>query len=115
MKQSSKELSNLGIKVESGVTEISLANARLLIKAWGKPALIVLSRKKKARSNAIDNHTTIYWGLAQKKFICNGFGWGYGGEGPNGLVKLLRELGLKKDVTDIARIKESQLPFVFEI
>lgn len=109
------EFSTLGVEVESGVTEISLANARRLIKAWGKPSLIILSLKKKTQSNMINNHTTIYWGLAKKKFICNGFGWGYGGEGPNGLVKLLRELGLKKDITDIARIKESQLPVVFEI
>lgn len=98
-----------GLKMEAGVTDISLSNARILTKEWGKPSLIVLTK------NGMEWVVTSYWGTKKFKFEFNGFAWGYGGEGPNGLATYLNELGLKADITEIAKIQEKDLPKVFEI
>jgi hypothetical protein len=102
-----------GLKLECGTTQISLSNSRILTKEMGKPALVVLTK------DGYEWNTTAYWGDSCKvprfSFRFNGFSWGYGGEGPNGLLCYLRELGLKVDITMIAKIKDEQLPKVFEI
>lgn len=98
-----------GLKLEAGVTNISLSNARILTNEWGKPSLVVLSK------NGMEWVVTSYWGTKNFKFEFNGFAWGYGGEGPNGLATYLNELGLKTDITAIAKIQDKELPKVFEI
>lgn len=98
-----------GLKLEAGVTDISLSNARILTKECGKPSLVVLTK------NGMEWVVTSYWGTKKLKFEFNGFAWGYGGEGPNGLATYLKELGLNVDITAIARIQDKDLPKVFEI
>lgn len=101
------------VGVEVGVTEISLKNGRDLTKQLGKPALVVLSKK------GMEWYTTAYWGDScpspRFKWEFNGFAWGYAGEGPQGLLKYLTELGVKIDITKINRIQDKDLPYVVEI
>lgn len=106
-----------GIQPEVGITGVSVSNARILTSEVGKPALVVLSKEGK------DYITTAYWGeLTVKKaiykrylFRFTGFSWGYSGEGPNGLLNYLKDLGVKVDVLKLARLNDKDLPFTFEV
>lgn len=102
-----------GLQREEGVTEISLSNGRILTKEMGKPALVVLTKSGQ------EWVTTTYWGGSCKvpgfKWAFNGFSWGYGGSGPNGLLTYLKELGVNVDITILTRLKDTDLPKVFEI
>jgi hypothetical protein len=104
-----------GLQSEVGVTETSLSNGRILTKEVGRPALVVLTK------DGQEWLTTTYWGnhcnIPGFKFVFNGFSWGYGGTGPAGLATYLKELGVKGDIdsTTLARLKDTDLPKVFEI
>ena len=106
-----------GIRPEVGITSVSVENAKTLTSEVGKPALIVLSKDGK------EYITTAYWGeLSVKKpiykrysFRFTGFSFGYAGEGPNALLNYLKALGVKVDISKLARIQDKELPFTFEV
>jgi len=72
----------LQIEPEGGVTEISLNNAKVLIKEHGVPIKLNFHADKKK----CDYFVRAEWrdGFS---FCFSGFAWGYGGTGPRGLLK----------------------------
>jgi hypothetical protein len=78
------------LKPEGGVTQISLENALQLIEEKGPPDLVQLINEGK---NTSEHAVVATWGDFSHTFT--GFSWGYGGEGPNGLAKFFRMVGLQ--------------------
>ena len=76
------------LRMEGGVTEISLANARLLIAEHGRPNLVKLWSSEWQRYVV-----TVEW-PDDYKHSFTGFAWGYGGTGPHGLADFAEMIGL---------------------
>lgn len=64
---------------ECGVTNISLKNGEVLLKALGFPVRVELHQGLFGVFLVVAMYTSGDW------FEFTGFGWGYGGEGPRGL------------------------------
>jgi len=83
------------LKPEGGVTEISLSNAKEIIREYGLPSLVQLINKAEDTSGHVVHVT---WGDPEAddafEHEFDGFSWGYGGEGPAGLVKFLEMTGV---------------------
>lgn len=76
---------------ECGVTSISLSNAQKLVAEYGKPDFVRLVRYP-AQSGC--GAVVVCWpGIVH---VFTGFNWGYGGEGPTGLVDFAKLIGLVK-------------------
>lgn len=80
---------------EVGVTRISLLNAEELIAKHGQPNMIQL----KYTADDWAETTVTFSDGATHTF--NGFGWGYGGEGPHGLAKFFAMAGFAETMRDI--------------
>jgi hypothetical protein len=82
------------IQPEEGVTEISLANAKLLIEKHGLPARLDF----KANKTKCDYFLVASW-PDDSSFVFTGFSWGYEGTGPNGLTEFfkLAQINLNRD------------------
>lgn len=81
------------LKPEGGVTQISLENAQQIIEEKGPPDLIQLINEGE---NTAEHMVVATWGEFSHTFT--GFSWGYGGEGPHGLAKFFRMVGLQHRV-----------------
>lgn len=82
------------LEEECGVTDISLHNASFLINKYGMPSKIELMR---------EGHEQLVKATFKEygDYIFTGFSWGYGGEGPHGLMKFLRECKFDVHIADI--------------
>ena len=80
---------------EGGITEVSLANAIYFVQKHGLPYSVRLSNP--GSQPCVANHTVIAaWGTPDLgTFIFTGFGWGYGGSGAWGLMRLLILFGIR--------------------
>jgi len=86
------------IKEECGVTENSLDNAKMLIKAFGKPIRITLTYVDDPWEYLVKAEWT------NNIFTFSGFSWGYYGEGPRGLFEFLQMCGSKTTMSEVAKI-----------
>jgi len=80
------------LEPECGVTSISLINAHTLLVWHGEPVSIDF----KANTKLGDWTVTMHW--KDCKWVFTGFAWGYGGEGPAGLQRLMNLIGMDLDV-----------------
>lgn len=74
------------LQPEGGVTETSLANAKILIAEYGVPSRLDF----KADKRACDYFVRATWNHhPEVVFTFTGFAWGYGGTAPAGLAQFL--------------------------
>lgn len=82
------------LEKECGVTEKSLNNALLLLTNLGKPTSVTLVEEP--QEWYVDTHwESLEYGHQDSNHRFSGFSWGYGGEGPHGLMTFLTALGLE--------------------
>jgi len=81
----------VGTQAEGGVTDISLANAKILLEQYGTPSKIT------CRYDKDDGHLVeAEWD--QGVWTFSGFAWGYRGSGPQGLVTFLDQCGIEEPI-----------------
>ncbi len=83
---------DLYLEGECGVTQISLRNAEKLIRNKGLPDRVEL-RHDPGKEQCVDAQWASGSGEDTFEHTFTGLSWGYGGEGPHGLVKFLAMLG----------------------
>jgi len=88
------------LEKECGVTQISLANAEILMEKHGLPSLIHLHPDEDKRPVV----TATFGDGVTHTF--SGFRWGYCGEGPRGLRTFLDKSGVTTEMDEIAQWKE---------
>ena len=84
------------LQPEGGVTQISLENAKALVREHGLPQIVQLVN---AGKDASEHEVVAMWTGAEDtsheiEFTFTGFAWGYGGEGPRGLAKFFQMIGI---------------------
>lgn len=72
------------------MTRISLENAKFLAETRGRPVSVELRRDAGA-AGFLDAYRVVARYVDGSSHEFTGFGWGYGGEGPNGLADFLRD------------------------
>lgn len=84
------------LRAEEGVTRTSLENAKLLAEERGNPVSVELHRdfNPSGRATHIDGYRVVARYPDGSSHTYTGFGWGYGGEGPNGLASFLAGSGI---------------------
>ena len=126
------------LQLEDGTTETSMENAKKLVAQYNRPSYVRL-RIHRERGNVLDHaDVTEYevitkWtgtSLLDKDWTFTGFGWGYTGTGPHGLLQFFEMIGLfdfdmrsiaswsqdHLDITlDASRFKPIAIPVNFEI
>lgn len=78
------------LQEECGVTRVSLENARFLAEERGRPVSVEL-RRGTGTGGFLDAYRVIARYTDGSSHEFSGFGWSYGGEGPNGLADFLRD------------------------
>lgn len=74
---------------EGGITQISLRNANRLVRALGKPDVVKLQHDQEHD----EQYVVATWNSPKPhSFRFSGFSWGYGGEGPHGLLTFLNDV-----------------------
>jgi hypothetical protein len=87
----------LQLEEEGGITEISLNNARALIAEFGKPERVEVFVDGQNEEMVEAN-----WRWDNIDHLFSGFSWGYGGEGPNGLVTFFKMIGYECSIREVA-------------
>lgn len=100
------------LQPEGGVTQISLENAKALVRERGLPQIVQLVN---AGKDASEHEVVATWVGNEDtspdiEFTFTGFAWGYGGEGPRGLAEFFRMTGLDCRVPTqvISRLPQNQ-------
>ncbi len=85
----------VGTQAEGGVTDISLANAEVLLKRYGCPTKITCWYDP-------DEWHQVEAQWDQGTWTFSGFGWGYLGSGPQGLATFLGLCGIDEPMEALA-------------
>lgn len=96
------------LEEEGGITQISLNNAWYSLERFGYPTTLELVEEKEewfVYATWKNDKNTIE---VRHKF--SGFSWGYGGEGPHGLMIFLEALGLNDIASQVVDGQFKNLP-----
>mgnify|MGYP001476200763 CR=1 FL=1 len=85
------------MKPEHGVTEDSVDNAFTLYRKWGRPTQVVLTRVLGDQWDYLVHVSWFMAGRVETSHVFSGLSWGYGGEGPHGLVRVLTLFGFTRN------------------
>lgn len=81
------------LEAEGGITNVSLNNALYLLTKFGYPLEIHLVEEPD------EWYVNMVWKNKVHQF--SGFSWGYGGEGPHGLMTLFTALELNNEAAEV--------------
>lgn len=85
--------------IEGGITQTSLKNDRRLTKRLGSPIRLELHYSKTG-----EWYRAVAMYMSGDRHEFTGFAWGYGGEGPRGLLEFCQRHDIPLDLDTISRL-----------